>query len=127
MKRLALALIFCLVMASVAYGDDLKDVTASVKGRVTTTAKDTAKAVVDDSSITAEVKARISTAASLKDEKIKVSTTEGVVTLMGTVKTKQAKGAATKIVKAVKGVKSLNNKLAIEKPVKKVKKPVEKK
>lgn len=127
MKRLVLALIFCLAMASFAYGDELKDTTSAIKGKATAAAKDTAKAVADDSTITAEVKAKISTAASLKDEKIEVSTTAGVVTLTGTVKTKQAKGAATKIVKAVKGVKSLKNNLTIEKPAKKVKKPVEKK
>jgi osmotically-inducible protein OsmY len=42
------------------------------------------------------------------------------------VKSKQAKGAATQIVKAVKGVKSVENKITIEKPVKKADKPVEK-
>jgi osmotically-inducible protein OsmY len=35
------------------------------------------------------------------------------------VKSKQAKGAATKIVKAVKGVNSVENKLTIEKPAEK--------
>jgi osmotically-inducible protein OsmY len=43
------------------------------------------------------------------------------------VKSKQAKGAATKIAKAVKGVKSVENNLTIEKPVKKAGTPVEKK
>ena len=42
-------------------------------------------------------------------------------------KSKQVKVAATKIAKAVKGVKSVDNKITIEKPVKKAEKPVEKK
>ena len=63
--------------------------------------------------------------ASLKDAKIAVSTTEGVVTLTGTVKSKQAKGTGTQIAKAVKDVKSIDNKPAIEQPVKKVSKPAE--
>ena len=127
MKRLAIVSILCLAMASVAYGDDLKDFTSPVKDKATSTAKDTAKAAAYDSSITAEVKAKILATASLKDEKIEVSTPKGVVTLTGTVKTWQAKGMATKVVKAVKGVKSLDNKLTIEKQAKKVKKATEKK
>jgi osmotically-inducible protein OsmY len=50
-----------------------------------------------------------------------------VVTLTGTVRSKQAKGAATKIAKPVKGVKSVDNTLTIEKPAKKAKKPAAKK
>ncbi len=121
MKHLAVIFFFCLAMVSVAYGD-LKDFTSSVKDKASTAAKDTAQAAADDSSITAEVKAKILATASLKDEKIEVSTTEGVVTLTGTVKTPQAKGTATKIAKAVKGVKSVDNKLIIEKAAKKTKK-----
>jgi len=45
-----------------------------------------------------------------------------VVTLAGTVKNKQAKGTATKIAKTVKGVKSVDNTLTIEKQAKKAKK-----
>ena len=122
MKRLAVILFFCLAMVSAAYGQGLKDFTSSVKDKATSAAKDTAQTAADDSSITAEVKAKILATASLKDEKIEVSTTEGVVTLTGTVKTKQAKEVAAKIAKAVKGVKSVDNKLAVEKAAKKTKK-----
>jgi hyperosmotically inducible periplasmic protein len=127
MKRLAMALTLCLVIATIAYGQTVKDVTSAVQDKATSVAKDTAKAVVDDSSITAEVKAKILTTTSLKDAKIEVSTTDGVVSMTGVVKTKQAKGAATKIAKAVKGVKSIDNQLTIEPPAKKVKKTTEKK
>ncbi len=122
MKRLAVILFFCLAMVSIAYGQSLKDFSSSVKDKATTAAKDTAKAAADDSSITAEVKAKLLATPSLKDEKIEVSTTEGLVTLTGTVKTQQAKVVAAKIAKAVKGVKSVDNKLAVEKAAKKTKK-----
>ncbi|MEN6373241.1 MAG: BON domain-containing protein [Smithella sp.] len=121
MKRLAVILFFCLAMVSVAYGD-LKDFTSSVKDKASSAAKETAQTTADDSSITAEVKAKILATSSLKEEKIEVSTTEGAVTLTGTVKTKQAKEAAAKIAKAVKGVKSVDNKLTVEKATKKAKK-----
>lgn len=127
MKKLVAVLILCLALTSFAYGQTVKDVTSAVKDKATSVAKEKAKVVVDDTSITAEIKAKILEAASLKDEKIEVSTTDGVVGITGTVKTKQAKGAATKIAKAVKGVKSVDNKLTIEKPAKKVKKTAEKK
>jgi osmotically-inducible protein OsmY len=127
MKKLFIAVIVCLAMVSLSYGQDVKDITSGAKERATAVAKERATAVVDDSSITAEVKVKLSDAPSLKDAKIEVSTTGGVVSLKGTVKSKQAKGAATKIAKAVKGVKSVENKLTIEKPVKKAEKPVEKK
>jgi len=115
MNRLALALILCFVTASFAFGDEVKNITSALKDKATSTAKETAKEVVDDSTITAEVKAKIFAADSLKDEKIKVSTVNGIVKLAGTVKTKQAKGAATKIAKAVKGVRSVSNQITIEK------------
>ncbi|MGV8057540.1 MAG: BON domain-containing protein [Smithellaceae bacterium] len=126
MKRLILAFILCLAITSVAYAQDVKNLTDAVKDKATTAAKETAQAVVDDTSITAEVKAKMKVATSLKDAKIEVSTTDGVVSMTGTVKTKQAKGAATKIAKAVKGVKSIDNQITVETPAKKVKKTKEK-
>lgn len=127
MKRLFLIVFICLAMVSIAYGQDVKDATSAVKDKATGVAKEKATAYADDATITADVKVKLSKAPSLKDAKIEVSTADGVVTLDGTVKSKQAKGAATKMAKAVKGVKSVTNNLTIEKPVKKTKKPVEKK
>lgn len=117
-----MALILCLTLASLAYGQVLNDITSAAKEKATSVAKDTAKSVVDDSSITTEVKTKILSTASLKDSKIEVSTIDGVVSLSGTVKTKQAKGQATKIAKAVKGVKSVDNKITVEKRAQKTKK-----
>jgi hyperosmotically inducible periplasmic protein len=122
MKRLILVVIFFIAMVSIAYG---QDVASALKDKATVIAKEQATVMADDTAITAEVKIKLSKAPSLKDVKIEVSTTEGVVTLTGNVKTKQAKGAATKIAKAVKGVTSVDNNISIEKPVKKAKKPAE--
>jgi len=127
MKRLVMGLVLCLVMVSFAFGQNVKDVTSAVKDRATGVAKEKAVAVVDDSAITADVKVKLATAPSLKDAKISVSTTGGVVTLAGAVKNKQVKGVATKMTKSVKGVKSVDNQLTIEKPVKKTAKTTEKK
>lgn len=120
-RFITVAMLF-LLMASIAYGQVAKDVPSAVKERAAGVAKEQATKVVDDTAITAEVKTKLAGAPSLKDAKIEVSTTDGVVTLTGTVKSKQAKGVATKMAKSVKGVKLVNNELTIEKPVKKTKK-----
>jgi hyperosmotically inducible protein len=117
MKRTVLVFVLCLVMVSFAYAQ--KDVTSALKERATNVATEKATAVVDDSAITAEVKLRMADTPSLKEANVSVQTTDGVVTLTGTVKNKQVKGVATKVAKKVKGVKSVNNQLAIEKPAKK--------
>lgn len=127
MKRFVLVLVCCLFMVSVAGAQDaLKDVTSAVKEKAIGTAKEQATAFVDDSVLTANVKAKLKKASSLKGSTIEVSTTDGIVTLTGEVKTKQAKGAATNIAKAVKGVKSVDNQITIVAPVKKTKKAVKK-
>jgi hyperosmotically inducible periplasmic protein len=128
MKRFFLVLICCLFMVSVAGAQDpLKDVTAAAKEKAIGVAKEQATAMMDDTTLTANVKAKLMKAPSLKGQTVEVSTMDGVVTLTGEVKTKQAKGTATKIAKAVKGVKSVDNQLTIAKPVKKTKKAAEKK
>ena len=127
MKKLIWALILCLAIAPVAYGQLLDDMKTKAKDKATTMAKDTATAIVDDSAITAEIKASIFADDSLKDSKISVSTKKGVVTLKGTAKTKEAKDAAAGIATAVQGVKSVNNRITLEKPAKPVKKKAVKK
>jgi len=114
MKSLVIVIICLLAMVSAAYGQILKDITPGSKDRATGHAREKATIVVDDASITAEVKIKLSDAPSLKNARIDVSTTNGVVTLTGAVRSKQAKGAATKMSRAVKGVKSVDNRLTIE-------------
>jgi osmotically-inducible protein OsmY len=123
MKRTFLGFIafLCLFWTAAAYGQAVKDLTGAVKDRATAAATTKAAAVVDDSAITAEVKLKLADAPSLKDCPLSVTTTNGVVALTGVVKTKQAKGAATKIAKGVKGVKSITNEITIEKTARKTK------
>ncbi len=117
MKRslIGLTAALCLIWTVAAHGQAAKDLTGEVKDRATAAATAKAAAVVDDSSITAEVKRKLADAPSLKDCSLSVATTNGVVTLTGIVKTKQAKGAATKIAKGVQGVKSVTNEITIGK------------
>jgi hyperosmotically inducible protein len=62
----------------------------------------------DDTWITTKVKSEFATKKAVKGSDISVTTTEGVVTLTGTVTTAKEKSSAEKIAKAVKGVKSVD-------------------
>ncbi|HEY9130815.1 MAG TPA: BON domain-containing protein [Dyella sp.] len=63
---------------------------------------------VDDAWITTKVKSEFAANKAVKATDISVSTTEGVVTLSGTVATKMEKTHAEAIAKKVKGVKSVD-------------------
>lgn len=65
-------------------------------------------ATVTDTAITAKVKARYLGDERLKDSDIKVTTTNGVVTLSGTVANSDSKSAAVDLAKSVDGVKSVD-------------------
>jgi len=73
-----------------------------------------APAPVDDASITAAVKDKLSKSSSLKNAGIDATTKDGVVTLTGKVKTGGLKGAATNLAKSVKGVKKVDNQITVE-------------
>jgi hyperosmotically inducible protein len=75
----------------------------------------TAKAelAVDDTAITAKVKAGILTEPGLKVLKIDVDTKDGQVTLTGSADSAQDVQRATQIASAVQGVKSVDNRLAV--------------
>ncbi|HEU4390131.1 MAG TPA: BON domain-containing protein [Blastocatellia bacterium] len=68
-----------------------------------------------DADVTADVKAKLAKAPSLKDTMIDVAASAGVVTLTGTVKKSTQKGTATRVAKLGKCVKKVENKLTIEK------------
>lgn len=74
---------------------------------------DSLGAAVTDTAITAKVKAALMGKDSLKKSSIKVTTTNGVVTLDGTASSSNAKSAAENAAKAVEGVKSVDNNLKI--------------
>ena len=65
-------------------------------------------AAVNDTAITAAVKARYLSDSRLKGSEIKVSTANGIVTLAGSVGTGEVKTAAVELAMSVKGVKSVD-------------------
>ncbi len=71
--------------------------------------------VVDDSTITTKVKAKIFEDSVIKGMAISVDTFEGQVTLTGAVDTPQQKDRAGELAKSVYGVKKVNNLLNIKK------------
>jgi len=62
----------------------------------------------NDGWITTKVKSKLAAAKNLKSTDISVETTEGMVTLTGTVPTTSAKNHAVREAKSVKGVKSVD-------------------
>ena len=69
---------------------------------------------IDDTSITALVKATLLYHSSTSGINTKVETTEGVVKLSGSAKNASEKELATKYVEDLYGVKSVNNQMTIE-------------
>jgi hyperosmotically inducible protein len=72
---------------------------------------DKASAVIDDAEITTKVKAAIFEEPGLKTLQISVDTVKGVVTLSGSVDSKQSSDKASSLASAVSGVKNVDNKL----------------
>ncbi|MDD4615854.1 MAG: BON domain-containing protein [Alphaproteobacteria bacterium] len=68
---------------------------------------------VDDSAITAKVKAALLADSKLKSTGISVETTQGVVRLTGTVDTEAQKTEAARVAKKVNGVRSVENELTV--------------
>jgi hyperosmotically inducible periplasmic protein len=75
---------------------------------------ETAVASLDDTAITAEIKAKIVGDSLLKVAEIEVVTTNGVVTLNGSVSSQASVDRAREIASGVKDVKSVENNLTIK-------------
>jgi len=69
---------------------------------------DSVGAVISDTAITEEVKARYRGDERLKTSQISVTTTNGVVTLTGMVGNAESKSAAVELAQGVEGVKSVD-------------------
>lgn len=115
MKRIAVALVFLLLTGS-AFAAQTTNPKPARKTNSNTAAR---KQAVDCSSMTDEqinaaVKERLASTPSLKDSTINASTSGGVVTLTGKVKTGQLKGVATNQVKRVACVQKVDNKCETE-------------
>jgi hyperosmotically inducible protein len=74
----------------------------------------TAGEVIDDSILTAKVKAALIESSETKAHQINVETKEGVVQLSGFVDSAGAKSAATSVAKSVTGVKDVRNELSVK-------------
>ena len=70
MKKLFIAVIVCVAMVSLAYGQDVKAITSGAKERAMGIAKEQATVVADDASITEQVKAELLKSPSLRDARI---------------------------------------------------------
>ena len=64
---------------------------------------------LSDNAITSKVKNKLKKEASLKNSNINVSTSDGVVTLYGSVNDDQAKSLAESVINSIEGVKSIHN------------------
>ena len=79
-----------------------------------TRTRESAGAYVDDSVITTKVKSLLAGDDFLKSFQISVETHQGTVQLSGFVNTQKAVDKAAKIVRSVKGVKSIKNDLIVK-------------
>ena len=70
-------------------------------------------AYVDDSWITTKVKSDLLATKGVSSTHISVTTTNGVVTLSGTVPTQQESEKAAQVAKGISGVKSVQNELRV--------------
>ena len=86
-----------------------------VKNNLTVnTASSTAGEVIDDSILTAKVKAALIESDRTKAHEINVETKLGVVHLSGFVNDASAKAAAAEIARSVKGVKDVKNEISVK-------------
>ncbi|MEK6304380.1 MAG: BON domain-containing protein [Acidobacteriota bacterium] len=109
MKRIAVALVFLLLTGSAFAAQNSNTKPAKpMKPEPADCSKMT------DDQINAAVKDKLAKTPSLKDATINASTSAGVVTLTGKVKTGQLKGVATNQVKRVACVKKVDNKCETE-------------
>ena len=110
MRKVTLALLLVLLGSGFVYAQEKAKPAGKAKAE-----KAAPAAPVDDATLTANVKEKLSKTPSLKDVPISVETKDGVVKLTGTVKTGGLKGVATNVTKSVKGVQKVDNQLTVEK------------
>src|SRR5215831_5822446 len=96
MKRIPVVLVLLLCATSVLWAQDKTEKPAKAKPEAVDCS------MVDDAALTADVKAKLAAAPSLKDVTVNVATNSGVVTLTGTAMKSTQKGTASLVAKAVK-------------------------
>jgi osmotically-inducible protein OsmY len=87
---------------------------ALIAGCAGSATKESTGEYIDDSSITASVKAAIYNDPMLKVGQISVESHKGVVQLSGFVDSRQAASRAAELARSVKGVKSVKNSLIVK-------------
>lgn len=93
-------------------GEKMSD-TADRVGDKMSSQGEKAGVAIDDTEITAKIKAAIFAEPGLKTLQISVDTIHGVVTLSGSVSSKADKDTAQSLASAVSGVKEVNNRLEV--------------
>ncbi len=94
-------------------GKSIAEATEKVGDKISAQSEKTGVAI-DDTEITAKVKASIFAEPGLKTLQIGVDTVKGVVTLSGSVDSKSSSDRAKALAASVAGVKDVENKLAIK-------------
>jgi len=73
----------------------------------------TTREMIDDGGITARVKSKLAASSELNPFNVDINTVQGVVSLMGRVKTQEQKDTAERIARETSGVKSVKNLLEV--------------
>lgn len=108
MKRVPVFLAVLMLATSAVWAQNKNEKPAKPKPAAVDCSK------VDDAKLTADVKAKLAAAASLKGLTINVATSAGGVTLTGTAMKPTQKGTATRVAKAVKCVTKVDNQMTVE-------------
>lgn len=108
MKKVPVFLVVLLFATTVIWAQNKNEKPAKAKPAAVDCSK------VDDAKLTADVKARLAAAASLNGLTINVATSSGEVTLTGKAMKPTQKGTATRVAKAVKCVKKVDNQMTVE-------------
>jgi hyperosmotically inducible periplasmic protein len=107
MRRVVVFLVTLVLATSVVFAQGKTEKAPKTKASVDCSG-------ADDSRITADVKAKLAAAASLKELAINVTTSGGVVTLNGAAMKPTQKGTASRVAKSVPCVKKVDNQMTVE-------------
>lgn len=102
-----------LIAAGLTAGFGMTNVYAADEAVAPQPHSDGVGAAIADTAITAKVKSKVMGEDSLKQSEIHVKTTNGVVTLDGSVSSSNAKDLAETLSKSIEGVKSVDNQLKV--------------
>ena len=111
MKRIAITLVMLCMFVSIAFAAQDKNAKAPAKSKAAPVDCST----VDDATLAANVKSKLSQTPSLKDATIGVAASSGIVTLTGSLGKGQLKGVATNQAKRVPCVQKVINQITVPK------------